>query len=312
MGHTAIDIAKLNATDDMAGLVEVNKNVAPELSLVPAFTIKGTSFTGLKRLSVPSGGFKPLGGGVAVGKNQYENALIQCFNYANPLQETVDRCKSYRKGEAAFLALAASGAVKGAFELIGRSLYYGARALGGGTDAFPGLIDLYDSTNKVVDAGGTTDSTCSSVWFLKFGNMEDGNISFVFGDDRVLALGDWIKQQVVVNATLATVAMAWVNEIAAAPGVQLMDSAAAVRIKKLTEDNGKGMTDALGYTALGKFPSGMTPDVALMTRRSVAQLRVSRASATGVRSDSVEWPTSVAGVRIVETDSISNVETLAL
>lgn len=310
LGVTAVELAKLNSADDFTGLIEENQNVAPELNLLPAFTIKGTSFTTLLRKTVPSGAFKKRGAGVALGTTSFEPALVQCFPYENPLRETVDVAAAYRRGQAAFLALVGSGAVKGAFELIGKALYYGARSYGGGTDAHPGLLDMYDATNMVVDAGGTTASTGSSAWFLKFGNAEDGNISYVFGNDRVLTLGEWFKQL----ATISTgkEAMCHVNSLAGDIGVQLTNVKAACRIKKLTEDAGKGMTDALAYSALSKMPANMMPDVALMTRRSVGQLRVSRAAVTGIPADNVAWPTTVAGVRIVETDSILNTEALTL
>lgn len=309
-GVTAVELAKLNSQDDFAGLVEENQTVAPELNLVPAFTIKGTSFTTLLRKTYPAGSFKKRGAGVAIGDTTFQPELVQCFPYENPFRETLDTAKAYRRGEAAFLSLVASGGVKGALELIGRALYYGARTFGGGVDAHPGLLDMYDSTNMVVDAGGTTASTGSSVWFIKFGNAEDGNVSYVFGNDRVMSLGDWQKQ--LAEITSGKQAMAWVNALAADIGVQCTQVKAVCRIKKLTEDPGKGMTDSLAYTALGKMPAAFKPDVALMTRRSVAQLRTSRAAVTGVPADSVSWPTMVAGVKIVETDSILNTEALTL
>jgi hypothetical protein len=310
LGLTAVELAKLNAQDDIAGLIEENQSVAPELNLIPAFSIKGTSFTTLLRKTYPSGSFKKRGAGAAIGTTTFEPALVQCFAYENPLRETVDISKAYRRGEAAFLALTASGAVKGAMELMGKSLYYGARSFGGGVDAHPGLIDMYDATNLVVDAGGSTADTGSSVWFLKFGNAEDGNVSYVFGNDRVIGLGEWFKQLCEISS--GKHAMCNVNALAADIGVQLTNVKAACRIKKLTEDSGKGMTDALAYSALAKMPANMKPDVALMTRRSVGQLRVSRAAVTGVPADNVSWPTTVAGVRIVETDSILNTEALSL
>jgi hypothetical protein len=309
----AIDLIKLNAADDMSGLIEENQNVAPELSLLPAFTIKGTSFPTVIRKSYPAGGFKPMAGGVAVGSSDFENKTVNTFNYANPLREAADRIKSYRRGSAAALAIAASGALNGGIQIMGKSLYYGARALGGGTDAHPGLIDLYDSANKTVDATGTTADTCSSVWFLKFGNQEDGMISYVFGNERGFTLRDWILQQIDIGS--GKLADFYTNELSAAVGVQLTNIHAAGRIKKLTEDSGKGLTDKLGYQLLEKFPVGFVPDVALMTKRSRRQLQESRSAIGQTAYGSGAYaplPTDIAGVRIVVTDSIANTEALSL
>lgn len=310
----AIDLIKLNAADDLAGLIEENQNAAPELKLAPAFTIKGTSFVTCIRKTYPEGGFKPLGGGVALGSSDFENKTVNVFNYANPMQEKKDRAQGYRRGAAAWLALASSGAMNGAALLLGRAFYYGARAFGGGADAHPGLIDLYDVTNKTVDATGTTAATGSSAWFIKWGSQDDGNISYVFGNDRTLTMREWLLQQIQTNPgeTPAKYADAYTNELSCAPGIQLNNIHAACRIKKLTEDSGKGLTDTLGYQAIAKFPVGFKPDVCLVTRRSVLQLRTSRAATTGVLPDAVPWPTSIAGVPIVETDSISNTEALTL
>jgi len=311
LGLNALDIAKLNAGDEMSALIEKNKNAAPELALFPAFEIAGTSATTCIRTGYPAGAFKKLGGGVTPGGSSFDNVQFSLYNYDNPLQERDDIMKSHRKGRDFALALALSGAVKGAFELMGKAVYYGARSFGGGVDAFPGLIDLYDSTTKFVDAGGTTASTGSSVWFIKFGDQEDGLVSMIFGNGRGLSARDWLLQQLVIDSATGTVADGWTNSLNAAVGVQLADVDAAVRIGKLTEDSGKGLTDTLGYKALEKFPVGMKPDVALMTRRSQRQLRDSR-TGTGGGAPNIALPTDIAGIPIVLTDSILNTEALAL
>ncbi len=310
LGLTALDICKLNAADDMTLLIEKNKNVTPEFTLLPAFDIAGTGFETCIRTGYPSGAFTTLGGGVTPGGSTFDKVKIQCYPYKNPIQVRDDLAKTHRKGLDYALSLQASGAVKGGIELICKALYYGARSFGGGAMAFPGLIDLYDATNKFVDAGGTTAGTGSSAWFVKVGDMEDGNLSMVFGNNRGFSLREWILQQMVVGPT-TEVADVHTNQISCAVGAQLADLDAVVRIGKLTEDAGKGMTDSLAYRALEKFPTNMKPDFVLMTKRSVRQLRDSRTNDKGGDSQA-PWPTDVAGIRIVETDSILNTEALSL
>ncbi len=63
----------------------------------------------------------------------------------------------------------------------------------------------------------------------------------------------------------------------------------------------------VAFEALAKFPSGATPDYCFMNRRSLEQLRKSRknvTSATGVPT----LPDNVAGIPIVNTDSLVNTE----
>lgn len=67
------------------------------------------------------------------------------------------------------------------------------------------------------------------------------------------------------------------------------------------------------------MPTGMTPDVLLMSRRSAYQLQTSRTATTiysGQKSSSgmevmAPQPTESNGVRIVVTDSITNTEALS-
>lgn len=311
--HTALDILKLNAASDGAQLIEVNKLVAPELTLLPGFTIPGMSFTTVLRTSIPEGEFTDIGAGAAPGASQFANAKVDCYQYKNPVEETNDRASKNRRGLAAFLALTLSGAYRGAIQKFGRTLYYGANAtFGGGAKACPGLLDMYDRDNMEVDATGTTDDTASSVWFIKRGDMADGNVNFVFGNNEGLTnFPEWLKAMIVpdpVNAPTKKT-LGWQNELATAIGVQLMDKSAVVRIKKLTNEAGKGMTDKLGQLALEKYPVGVTPDFCLMTKRTRRQLQQSRTTPENPRPP---LPTDVEGIPIYVTDSLSNVEKLAL
>ena len=74
-----LDIAKINASDDMIAMIEENLNVAPEVALLPAFTIKGTSYTTLSRVSFPEGAFRNANAGVVPGKDEFANKLVECF-----------------------------------------------------------------------------------------------------------------------------------------------------------------------------------------------------------------------------------------
>jgi hypothetical protein len=113
-----------------------------------------------------------------------------------------------------------------------------------------------------------------------------------------------------VNAPTAKLT-AYVQELLAYPGFQVASIYSVVRIKKVTTDSGKGLTDALIFAALAKFPVGVRPDIITCTRRSLEQLRASR-TATNATGAPAPTPTDVAGFPIYPTDAISNIETLAL
>jgi hypothetical protein len=150
--------------------------------------------------------------------------------------------------------------------------YYGTNTTyGGNAKGFPGLIDSYDTTNNVVDAGGTTASTGSSVWLVKFGPKA---VQWVWGQDGQLLVPD-PRIETIYDAS-SNPLTGYVQDLLARPGLQVGSIRSLVRIKKLTADSGKGLTDTLISQALALFEVGVVPDVILMNRRSRQQLQQSR------------------------------------
>ena len=62
---TLLDVARLNAGDDVVGLIEESLKAHPELSMGSGRTISGTGFDSLVRTTLPSVGFRNVGEGVA-------------------------------------------------------------------------------------------------------------------------------------------------------------------------------------------------------------------------------------------------------
>ena len=58
MAHTLLDIAKLNGSDTVVGLIEEVITSAPEFAVLPARTIRGTSYNTVSRTAYPSVGFR--------------------------------------------------------------------------------------------------------------------------------------------------------------------------------------------------------------------------------------------------------------
>jgi hypothetical protein len=196
--------------------------------------------------------------------------------------------------------------VQGQLITLGSQFYYGV--VDDANKGFPGLGVQYDSANMTVDATGTTASTGSSVWLIKWG--EDG-VQWLFGNGSdPLHLEDMRIETVLDSNTPAKPYTAYVQELLAWVGLKLGSIKHAVRIKNLTADNGKGLTDNLVYDALSLFPAGVVPDVALGTRRSLNQLRRSR-TATNQTGEPAPLPKEVAGVPFEVTDSILNTEAIA-
>jgi hypothetical protein len=195
-------------------------------------------------------------------------------------------------------------------------MYYGS---GNHADGFPGLLQSYDSTNNVIDAGGTSAGTGSSVWLVRaapVGNLADDGVRWRFGTNGKMAF-DPVQVLPIVDPNDSTKKyMKYITSFTAYPGFQVQSLLTIVRIKKLTADAGKGLTDALLNQALEKFPAGKGPNHIFMTLRSNRQLQSSR-TATNPTGSQAPWPNSILGVDgqnipIHVTEAISNTESLTL
>lgn len=302
---TLMDIAVMNGSDMVTGLVEETIKAVPELVVGAARTIKGINYKTLIRTALPTVAFRQANQGSPVSKGTYENRLFETYLF-NPYW-VCDKAVANmaEEGPAQFIAWEAQGIMESSWQYLGSQFYYGTGA-GGDALGFPGLLAGYDATNMVVDAGGTTASTGSSAWLVRFGPRD---ITWVWGDNGQLALSP-LREQSFLDGS-SNPYTAYVQEILARPGLQFTRKYAACRIKKLTADSGKGLTDALIATAISKFPVGLPPDYIFCTRRSLMQLQASR-TATNPTGAPAPIPDSSFGIPILPTDSILNTESLTL
>lgn len=301
---TLLDIQKQNNADPIVGLIEEVVAHAPEVEVGAARPIPGIEYKTLVCTSLPTAQFRNINEGVTPSTALMENRLVQTFTL--DLRVEVDKAAADRAtdGWQAVMAQQAALQMRAGLFLVGQQFYYGT-GTNGDAKGFPGLLGSYDSTNMVVDATGTTESTCSSVWAVKWG-MQD--VQFVWGLEGSMQPSE-VK---VVRVTDSTnkVFDAYSQNILAYPGLQVGNKYAIGRIKKLTGDSGKGLTDSLISQLLEKFPVGHQPDVLFMTRRSRGQLQRSR-TATNPTGAPAPMPEEAFGIPIQITEAISNTELLA-
>lgn len=307
---TLLDVVKRNGTDAAVGLIEEATKAVPEVRLGGARTIKGLNYKTRVRTALPTVGFRQVNQGTAVSKSTTEQRLIECF-LLNP-QFEVDKAAAdaAEDGAAAYLAEEGLGISQAAFQALGTAFFYGADANFGKTDAFPGILQSYDSTNMVIDAAGTTADTGSSVWLVRWGIQD---VRWVLGEDGRAEVTD--PTEVRLTDGDGNPYTGYRQELYLRPGLQFGSIYSACRIKKLTEDSGKGLTDLLLDKALEKFPAGRPPNAIFMTRRSRRQLKNSRTATTPTGSPA-PWPDVIDGpegqIPIHSTDSVVNTETLTL
>lgn len=308
---TALDIAKMNGSDVTLGLIEENLNAAPEIEVLPARSISGTSFKGLVRTAYPTGEFRKLNEGVEPTKSTYVNKTFETFYYDGQMEMDVAVAKADEQGEDHALMMEADGHARAFLLTGGTQVWYGT-GTGGDADGFPGAVNIVDS-GLVVDAAGTTSSTGSSVYAVvanpKF-------FELIFGRDGVFTVGDWRKQTITRSSKEMT---AWKNSMEGFVGAAWYSKYAVGRIKKLTEDSGKGLTDSLIADLLATFPVGVQPTHLFMNRRSRKQLQKARTvtlfgqGGTKPTGEVIApLPTEAFGVPIVCTDSILSTEALTL
>lgn len=100
------------------------------------------------------------------------------------------------------------------------------------------------------------------------------------------------------------------QEILARVGLQLGSRHSVARIKNIQNADGKRLNDDMMFELLTKFPAGVQPDMFLMNKHALEQLRKSR-TATNATGTPAPTPTEVGGVPIKVTDSITMTETAA-
>ena len=137
--------------------------------------------------------------------------------------------------------------------------------------------------------------------------MGEGDVQLLWGQDGEISIGD---RQIVERAGSSTGRFpAFYHPIVSWCGLKIGSTYSVARVANLTEDSGKGLTDDLIYDALSKFPASRQPNVIVMNRRSLEQLRSSR-TATNATGAPAARPADVDGYPIIVTDAIGNTETL--
>lgn len=305
-----LDIAKANGSDAVVGLIEENLSSAPELKLFPARTIKGTSYPTLIRTGLPTVGFRNANGGVTPSKSTFATKLVQAFILSSRIEVDKAVLQASEDGPEVVKAREASGVMEAALRTIGSQIWYGTA---NDSKGFAGLRAICD-TAMDVDATGSTATTGSSVWAVKFGPQF---LQLVFGAGASFDLSPF-RDESIEDAEGKKLA-GEVADLTAWVGLQCVNKYACGRIRDLTADSGKGLTDTLLADLLAKFPVGVVPDAIFMSRRSRSQLQKARTvtlMGSGTNRPNqpalAPLPTEYDGIPLIATDSIVDTETLDL
>ena len=297
---TLLDIAKLDAGIGYP-LIEEAVKLAPELMVVPADTILGTTMELTVRTGLPSVRFRNANEGVPRSKSSYETRTFQTHILDH--QVAVDeQIVSGARDKGRLLENHVSRVMEATMQYIGSQFYYGT---GNDAKGFPGLLAQCKSdAAHTVDAGGGTAKT--SVWFLRLGRE---CVEFLFGNGQTIRINETWELETVYDDN-GNPYKAYTNWMKGRIGMRLANKNCAVRIKNVEETgaNKKTLNDSLLYAAYEKFTEfGFEPTHIFMNGRSREQLRNSR-TATNANGTPAPLPTEWEGIPIIRTASIANDE----
>lgn len=309
---TLLDAAKMSGNEASIGLIEESIRFAPEVNLFPVRTIPGTSYKTLVRTGLPTVDFIAASSGIDASKSTFENRLYETAVLGGRIEIWKTVLDAIENGPISDIrATEALGVMQAALRKLGTQIIYGQTALGSAL-GFPGLVNFCDSS-MILDATGSTADTASSVYFVRRGAQD---VQMIMGRNAEIRLSDFRVESLTDGNSKK--GPGEVADLAAWVGLQSASKYSIGRIKNLTAQSTKTLTDVLLNRALDLFPIGYTPDLILMSRRSRTQLRESRTvtlytagNKAPTASTQVEDPMDFNGIPIVATESIVNIEPIA-
>lgn len=299
--YTSAQLIQFNESDLEFDVSDV-LNDAPVLAALSAFSVPGTQLKYMKKTADPSVGFRALNDGVDNDVATYSQVSVDLAIADASFNIDIAAAEGYRLGAAAFIALQMRNHMQAMMAKIEDELINGDN----GSNGFASLSDELDAVadTTVISAGGTTADTGSSVYLIRSG-FNDTQVAW--GNEGVIEAKD--TTIVRTSGSSAGTYPSYYTAVTGYCGLIYGSSYSAGRIANITEDSGKGLTDALIAEALSKFPAGRGPNILAMNRRSLFQLQNSRTS-TNATGTPAPFPQQAFGVPIIVTDQISSTEAL--
>lgn len=313
-----LDLAKANSNEVVGALIEDVTTEAPELRVFDSEDLiepGQLSYETLHRTALPTVEFASAGEGFTPSKSEISLKRHECFRFGGRIEAAKHIADNWRRGGAAgYQAFEAMGVLKAALIHLGKQIWYG---VSNGAKGFPGIKAFTPfGGSYTYNAAGTTATTASSVYFVKFGESfcrlmvgraRNGNGILDLPDFRLGDMTDANSKKM----------EAYISELSSYIGLQIAAPHSVARLCNVTADSGKTCTDAKLNATLRLFPANFMPDAIFMSRRSAQQLQDSRTVTLygqgKTRADQeliAARPTSFEGIPIIETDSILNTDAI--
>jgi hypothetical protein len=316
-----LDITKRSGSDSAIGLLEETTTYAPELQTLMGRPISGTVYKATSR-TLPTVAFRKANDGSDTIKSGYSQKLAECFIIDGQIQQdkaVVDaEAKSgINQSVGDIMFDEAQGVLMAAGITIGAQVWYGTSSDANG---FAGILSLTNTLNTgtgptnpapVVSAGGTTSSVQTSA-YLVWNHVK--GVHFVWGNNQGFDMSNEYRVQTVLGNNSKNMT-AYVNNLQGWIGLAVNHSKSVARIANCEDASNKRLTDAVAAKLLSYVPLAIQQSGGLrwfMNQQAAYQLQVSRSAGTGITSDEplkfAPTPTSLAGIPITITNSITNTE----
>jgi len=312
---TLAELVRFNSLDVNPAEISNILNGAPVLAQLHAMmSSNGTNHVYNVETTAPVIGFRAVNAGADYTASSSTQTTVALKYIDATVREDIAQCQAYRGGSEAWLDRRTARQLRQALSVLEKQVFNGTTE--GDASGFAGLADdanYQAGGDLLIDAGGITADTASSVWFIR-STPDDASLALVGAGDEGLSMdninfliGETFKAQ--ISGSNSKLMTALCRDIGGHLGVQAGSKYAAARIGNLTADSGKGLTDLLLSQCLELFPSADPPTGIVMNRRSGGQLQRSRTTYSPVGAPA-PLPREYEGIPIIYTDSILNTEAL--
>ncbi len=238
----------------------------------------------------------------ASASNQ-ELVTVDLKNLSAPVRIDKQIASAYPKGAEALLDMESELALIEAFKMLEVQLLYGTTAGVGQAGGFTGLLQA--STVSALAGGAVLNATGAanrtSILLVKFGAAD---IELIVGKDGNIEMGSTFEA--LIPDAQGKVFPALCRNQEGLMSVKVGAKYSMARIANVGTANGTTATDSLIYDAFELFPEDQ-PDLIIMNKRSISQLRKSRTPTTQ-KGTPAPYPSDVEGIPILVTPNLRNNE----
>jgi len=295
--RNAFDLGCTDLYDDAPMLKALSATVASN----------GNQHKYIKESAAPTVGFRAVNVGLANSNSTDTEVTVPLQILDGSFAADKAMADAYYKGAAEFIARESRRHLRAVMFAAEQQIINGV--VGANSAGFTGLADALSAlsnTAHVVNAGGTTATTGSSVYLIRTNDL-GVDVQVVIGQNGNLVIGDTITQQL-TDSSGGHYTGYW-TPIQGWMALQVGSLASITRIANVTADSGHTLTDALISNAIATFPASRQPNMIVMGRRSLNQLQKSR-TAVNITGAPAPIPQDSFGIPIICTDGVGAVEAL--